>query len=91
MASVNRGCIVHGKNVGLDGDKTSTGSRCIAARPGMSVMESGNSISAIRPHLARNVGKSESLLVEITDKRTAKRSPLMVQSSIVTVQVDRTS
>lgn len=38
MASVNRGCIVHGKNVGLDGDKTSTGSRCIAARPGMSVM-----------------------------------------------------
>ena len=25
MASVNRGCSVHGKNVGLDGDKTSTG------------------------------------------------------------------
>lgn len=38
MASVNRGCTVHGKNVGLDGDKTSTGSQCIAARPGMSVM-----------------------------------------------------
>lgn len=38
MAYVNRGCTVHGKNVGLDGDKTSTGSRCIAARPGMSVM-----------------------------------------------------
>ena len=38
MASVNRGCTVHGKNVGLHGDKTSTGARCIAARPGMSVM-----------------------------------------------------
>ena len=38
MASVNRGCTVHGKNVGLHGDKTSTGSQCIAARPGMSVM-----------------------------------------------------
>ena len=38
MASVNRGCTVHGKNVGLDGDKTSTGSQCIAARPGKSVM-----------------------------------------------------
>lgn len=38
MASVNRGCTVHGKNVGLDGDKTSTGSQCIAARSGMSVM-----------------------------------------------------
>lgn len=38
MASVNRGCTVHGKNVGLHGDKTSTGSECIAARPGMSVM-----------------------------------------------------
>lgn len=38
MSSVNRGCTVHGKNVGLDGDKTSTGSQCIAARPGMSVM-----------------------------------------------------
>ena len=38
MGSVNRGCTVHGKNVGLDGDKTSTGAECIAARPGMSVM-----------------------------------------------------
>jgi uncharacterized Zn-binding protein involved in type VI secretion len=38
MASVNRGCTVHGKNVGLHGDKTSSGSECIAARPGMSVM-----------------------------------------------------
>ncbi|TFB22439.1 PAAR domain-containing protein [Lelliottia nimipressuralis] len=38
MASVNRGCTVHGKNVGLQGDKTSTGAQCIAARPGMSVM-----------------------------------------------------
>ncbi|TCB88964.1 PAAR domain-containing protein [Enterobacter quasihormaechei] len=38
MASVNRGCTVHGKNVGLHGDKTSTGAQCIAARPGMSVM-----------------------------------------------------
>lgn len=38
MASVNRGCIVHGKNVGLHGDKTSTGSECIASRPGFSVM-----------------------------------------------------
>ena len=38
MASVNRGCTVHGQNVGLHGDKTSTGSQCIAARPGMSVM-----------------------------------------------------
>lgn len=38
MVTVNRGCIVHGKNVGLDGDKTSTGAQCIAARPGMSVM-----------------------------------------------------
>ena len=38
MASVNRGCTVHGKNVGLHGDKTSTGAHCIAARPGMSVM-----------------------------------------------------
>lgn len=38
MASVNRGCTVHGKNVGLLGDKTSTGAQCIAARPGMSVM-----------------------------------------------------
>ncbi|MBT1870205.1 PAAR domain-containing protein [Enterobacter mori] len=38
MPSVNRGCTVHGKNVGLHGDKTSTGARCIAARPGMSVM-----------------------------------------------------
>ena len=36
--SVNRGCTVHGKNVGLHGDKTSSGSECIAARPGMSVM-----------------------------------------------------
>lgn len=35
---INRGCIVHGKNVGLDGDKTSTGSVCYASRPGMSVM-----------------------------------------------------
>ncbi|HCT5581727.1 TPA: S-type pyocin domain-containing protein [Enterobacter kobei] len=38
MAFVNRGCTVHGKNVGLHGDKTSTGAQCIAARPGMSVM-----------------------------------------------------
>jgi len=38
MASVNRGCIVHGKNVGLHGDKTSTGSECIATRPGFTVM-----------------------------------------------------
>lgn len=38
MASVNRGCTVHGKNVGLHGDKTSTGAQCIAAHPGMSVM-----------------------------------------------------
>jgi len=38
MASINRGCTVHGKNVGLHGDKTSTGAQCIAARPGMSVM-----------------------------------------------------
>ncbi|KAA5923336.1 PAAR domain-containing protein [Pantoea sp. VH_4] len=36
--SVNRGCTVHGKNVGLHGDKTSSGAQCIAARPGMSVM-----------------------------------------------------
>ncbi|MEW6485218.1 MAG: DUF2235 domain-containing protein [Pseudomonadota bacterium] len=34
----HRGCYVHGKNVGLDGDKTSTGAICIGARPGMSVM-----------------------------------------------------
>ncbi|MGC1030504.1 PAAR domain-containing protein [Pantoea agglomerans] len=33
-----RGCIIHGKNVGLHGDKTSTGAQCIATRPGMSVM-----------------------------------------------------
>jgi len=38
MESVNRGCIVHGKNVGLHGDKTSTGSECIATRPGFTVM-----------------------------------------------------
>ncbi|WP_287811188.1 PAAR domain-containing protein [Enterobacter sp.] len=38
MSSVNRGCTVHGKNVGLHGDKTYTGAQCIAARPGMSVM-----------------------------------------------------
>lgn len=36
--SINRGCSVHGKNVGLHGDKTSSGAECIAARPGMSVM-----------------------------------------------------
>ncbi|MEB2417239.1 phospholipase effector Tle1 domain-containing protein [Citrobacter sp. R-1.5.2] len=36
--SVNRGCTVHGKNVGLHGDKTSSGAQCIAARTGMSVM-----------------------------------------------------
>lgn len=35
---VNRGCIVHGKNVGLDGDKTSTGAFCIATRTGFTVM-----------------------------------------------------
>ncbi|HHT5262111.1 PAAR domain-containing protein [Klebsiella michiganensis] len=38
MASVNRGCTVHGKNVGLHGDKTSTGSECIATRTGFTVM-----------------------------------------------------
>lgn len=38
MASVNRGCTVHGKNVGLNGDKTSTGSECIATRTGFTVM-----------------------------------------------------
>ncbi|QGU86971.1 PAAR domain-containing protein [Erwinia sorbitola] len=38
MASVNRGCIVHGRNVGLDGDKTSTGSECYAGRSGITVM-----------------------------------------------------
>jgi uncharacterized Zn-binding protein involved in type VI secretion len=38
MASVNRGYTVHGKNVGLHGDKTSTGSECIATRPGFTVM-----------------------------------------------------
>lgn len=38
MMSIMRGCDVHGKNVGLHGDKTSTGAQCIAARPGMSVM-----------------------------------------------------
>lgn len=36
--SINRGCSVHGKNVGLHGDKTTSGAECIAARPGMSVM-----------------------------------------------------
>lgn len=36
--SIMRGCSVHGKNVGLHGDKTSSGAQCIAARPGMSVM-----------------------------------------------------
>lgn len=35
---IRRGCIIHGKNVGLHGDMTSTGAQCIAARPGMSVM-----------------------------------------------------
>ncbi|WP_338577966.1 DUF2235 domain-containing protein [Erwinia sp. E_sp_B04_9] len=35
---IRRGCIIHGKNVGLHGDRTSTGAQCIAARPGMSVM-----------------------------------------------------
>jgi len=35
---IRRGCIIHGKNVGLHGDRTSTGAHCIAARPGMSVM-----------------------------------------------------
>lgn len=38
MITVNRGCIVHGKNVGLDGDKTSTGATCYASRTGFSVM-----------------------------------------------------
>ncbi|MEI2265446.1 PAAR domain-containing protein [Erwinia sp. CGal63] len=38
MVSVNRGCTVHGKNVGLNGDKTSTGSECIASRPGFTIM-----------------------------------------------------
>ncbi|MGU3486382.1 PAAR domain-containing protein [Enterobacter bugandensis] len=36
--SIMRGCSVHGKNVGLHGDKTTSGAQCIAARPGMSVM-----------------------------------------------------
>lgn len=36
--SVIRGCTVHGKNVGLHGDKTSSGAQCIAASSGMSVM-----------------------------------------------------
>ncbi|QYH16527.1 DUF3289 family protein [Enterobacter sp. DNB-S2] len=36
--SIMRGGSVHGKNVGLHGDKTSSGAQCIAARPGMSVM-----------------------------------------------------
>jgi len=36
--SIRRGCSVHGKNVGLHGDKTTSGAQCIAARPGMSVM-----------------------------------------------------
>ncbi|MCF8579612.1 DUF2235 domain-containing protein [Enterobacter ludwigii] len=36
--SIMRGCSIHGKNVGLHGDKTSSGAQCIAARPGMSVM-----------------------------------------------------
>lgn len=36
--SIMRGCSVHGKNVGLHGDKTPSGAQCIAARPGMSVM-----------------------------------------------------
>ncbi len=35
---IRRGCIIHGKNVGLHGDRTSTGAHCIAARSGMSVM-----------------------------------------------------
>lgn len=38
MASEHRGYIIHGKNVGLHGDKTSTGSECIATRPGFTVM-----------------------------------------------------
>lgn len=33
MASEHRGYIIHGKNVGLHGDKTSTGSECIATVP----------------------------------------------------------
>lgn len=36
--SIMRGCSIHGKNVGLHGDKTTSGAQCIAARPGMSVM-----------------------------------------------------
>lgn len=40
MASVNRGCTVHGKNVGLHGDKTSTGSECIATAPVLQSWES---------------------------------------------------
>lgn len=36
--SIMRGCSVHAKNVGLHGDKTTSGAQCIAARPGMSVM-----------------------------------------------------
>lgn len=36
--SIRRGCSVHGKNVGLHGDKTTSGAQCIAAHPGMSVM-----------------------------------------------------
>ncbi|KAE9856147.1 hypothetical protein GP671_27010, partial [Escherichia coli] len=36
--AIMRGCSVHGKNVVLHGDKTTSGAQCIAARPGMSVM-----------------------------------------------------
>jgi uncharacterized Zn-binding protein involved in type VI secretion len=54
MASVNRGCTVHGKNVGLHGDKTSTGARCIAARPGMSVMGLWKLYIGDKTTLARN-------------------------------------
>ncbi|WP_312691658.1 PAAR domain-containing protein [Kosakonia sp.] len=38
MVSVNRGFIVHGKNIGLHGDKTSTGAECYASRSGFTVM-----------------------------------------------------
>lgn len=35
---VRRGCVIHGKNAGLDGDLTTTGAVCYASRPGFSVM-----------------------------------------------------
>lgn len=35
---VNRGCTAHDKNIEFNGDETSTGAFCNAARPGMSIM-----------------------------------------------------